>query len=267
VDEGSQRAKHRIALLLEYDGGRFSGSQRQEQVVTVQSVLEEAITSVTGEEQRVAFAGRTDAGVHACGQVAAFDTQSRLASVVLLRALNARLPADVVVLAASEVATDFDPRRQAKRRHYRYLVRNNPVRSALDRGRAWHVSRPLDIETMREAARGLVGRHDFAAFASPLDDADASTVREVCSFDVNACGDRLSLDVSGNAFLPHQVRRMVGALVEAGKGKLTADDYGALLEGRPASAGPTAPAHGLYLMGVDYAETLFGVQVDSENQV
>jgi tRNA pseudouridine38-40 synthase len=178
----------------------------------------------------------------------------------LERALNAWLPNDVVVRAVAEVEADFDPRRDALRRHYRYVIDNRRVRPALDRERAWHVAAPLDAEAMAEAARGLLGCHDFAAFASALERTGASTVRHLHGFDVKGRAGRLVCDVVANAFLPHQVRRMVGAVVEVGKGLMSATDYAALLDGGPSSAGPAAPAHGLYLMRVEYDRELFPVE-------
>jgi tRNA pseudouridine38-40 synthase len=259
------RRDRRVALLIEYDGARFAGSQLQSNAVTVQGVLEDAIVKATGEPSRAAFAGRTDAGVHARGQVVAFSTGSRLDCETLQRALNAWLPDDVAVKAVAEVAPEFDPRRDTRRRWYRYVIDNGDVRPALDRGRAWHVAGTLDVEAMAAAAARLVGRHDFAAFASRLEDASASTVRELYAFKVSKDGDSVQIDVTANAFLPHQVRRMTGALVEVGRGKLSPEALGTLLEGPPASAGPAAPAHGLYLMTVEYETPLF--RLDSNHRV
>jgi tRNA pseudouridine38-40 synthase len=247
----------RFALLMEYDGTRFAGSQLQSNAVTVQGVLEDAIVKATEEASRVAFAGRTDAGVHARGQVAAFDTSSRLDGETLRRALNAWLPEDVAVHDVAEVAAGFDPRRDARRRWYRYVIDNGAVRPALERGRAWRVAGELDVASMASAARRLVGKRDFAAFASRLEDEVASSVRELYGFKVKKEGTSILLDVEANAFLPHQVRRMAGALVEVGRGKLRDEDYARLLDGPPASAGPAAPAHGLYLMRVTYEEPVF----------
>jgi tRNA pseudouridine38-40 synthase len=255
----------RVALLVEYDGGRFAGSQLQSNAVTVQSVLEGAAAKATMEASRIAFAGRTDAGVHARGQVAAFSTGSGLDCETLGRALNAWLPDDVVVREVVEVAADFDPRRDARRRWYRYVIDNGPVRPALERGRAWHVAGTLDAEAMAQAAARLVGKHDFAAFASRLEDASASTVRELYRFDVTRDGTAVYADVEANAFLPHQVRRMVGALVDVGRGKLSVEAYAALLDGAPTSAGPAAPSQGLYLMRVQYETPLF--RLDSRGAV
>ena len=173
----------RFALLLEYDGTRYAGSQLQANAPTVQSVLEEAVQRATGEASRVAFAGRTDAGVHALGQVASFVSATRLDPETLVRALNAHLPADVVVRCAVHVDDAFDPRRQAVRRLYRYVIDNAPTRSALQRERAWHVGAALDVAAMREAAQGVLGVHDFKAFASPLEDRAPDTVRELMAFE------------------------------------------------------------------------------------
>ena len=251
-----QDGVRRVALLLEYDGGAFAGSQLQKNARTVQSVLEEAIGRTTGEPARFAFAGRTDAGVHARGQVGSFVTASALDTETLVRALNARLPEDVSVRDAAEAGLDFDVRRDARRRHYRYVVDNRRTKPALERDRVWQVTAALDVDEMAAAARTLVGRHDFAAFASPLA-GEGSTVRELYGFEVGREADLVTFDVVANAFLPHQVRRMTGAVLEVGKGRRRVEEFESLLGGPPASAGPTAPARGLYLMEVEYAEALF----------
>jgi tRNA pseudouridine38-40 synthase len=219
---------------------------------TVQGVLEAAVEKTTEQAVRVAFAGRTDAGVHARGQVASFACQSGLDIETMQRALNAWLPEDVVVREVAEVDEAFDPRRHAQRRLYRYVIDNGGARPALDRQRAWYVAGELDDRAMQEAAQWTLGTHDFAAFASRLDNPELSTVRDLWRFEVRRSGSRLVLDVEGNAFLPHQVRRMTGALVEVGRGKLGVEEYRRLLDEPPASAGPVAPPQGLYLMRVDY---------------
>jgi tRNA pseudouridine38-40 synthase len=255
ADEVSSR---RFALLLEYDGGRYAGSQLQATLPTVQSVLEDALLKATGGDAiRVAYAGRTDAGVHALGQVGSFVSATRLDAETLTRALNAWLPADVVVRCTAQVGDDFDPRRQAVRRRYRYVIDNGPTRSALQRDRAWHVGQTLDVDAMARAAQGVLGVHDFKAFASPLEDPSASTVRELMAFEVRRDGLTVTCELVANAFLPHQVRRMVGALTEVGRGKLTPAQYAAMLDNAAASAGPTAPPHGLYLVQVEYPEAVF----------
>ena len=264
--ERPQPAGRRIALLLEYDGGRFAGSQLQKAERTVQSVLEDAILKTTGEAARASFAGRTDAGVHARGQVASFVTGSRLDLHVMRRALNAWLPEDVAVKDVAEVDPAFDVRRDAVRRHYRYVLHTGPTRPALERARAWHTG-SLDAAAMAAAAGRLLGEHDFAAFAGPLERPGASSVRCLYEFELRLSCNRVVCEVTGNAFLPHQVRRMVGSLVEVGRGKMTAQEYGAQLTGPPSSAGPAAPAYALYLMGVDYAPPLFEAGLDSDASV
>ena len=241
----------RLALVLEYDGGPpLAGSQIQKNAPSIQGELESALRSLTGERLRVAFAGRTDAGVHALGQVAAFTTASRLKTGVFVRGLNAWLPDAIAVRHAAEVDASFDPRRHASRRLYRYLIDNRPVASPLWRGRAWHVAEPLDIERMQRAARLLAGERDFAAFSRRE---GVSTVRRVYRCTVRARPPLVTVEVEANAFLRQQVRRTVGALAQVGLGKLTAADFRALLRrAEPASAGPVAPPQGLYLVRVSY---------------
>jgi tRNA pseudouridine38-40 synthase len=248
----------RIVLLLEYDGGRFAGSQLQKNAITVQAVLEQAIERATSALSRAAFAGRTDAGTHARGQVASFVTKSRLEPETLVRALNAWLPEDVAVRAATEAPEAFDVRRHALRRQYRYLIRTGEVRPALDRQRAWFVRGALDVEAMNEAASRVLGVRDFAAFAGPMEKADASTIRHLYGLSVCQDGEDVVITAEASSFLPHQVRRFAGALVEVGRGRLSVDGFKKLLQGPPASAGPVAPAHGLCLMRVDYERPLFG---------
>ena len=239
-------APRRVALLLEYEGTLFAGSQLQTNARTVQGELEAAIHKATGEAVRCAFAGRTDAGVHAVGQVAAFDSGSRLDPGTLRNALNHWLPEDVAVHAAADAPLAFDPRRKALRRTYRYVVVKGGGRPVLDRTFVWHVRPPLNAALMHSAAQGLVGEHDFAAFASALEDPAASTVRRLECFLVRRDGRRVTFEVTANAFLPHQVRRMVGVLgkCQAG-GPMPAAGFAALLDGPPSSAGPSAPACGL----------------------
>jgi len=259
--------RRRIALLIEYDGTAYAGSQFQLNAPTVQGVLEAAIERTTGELVRPAFAGRTDAGAHARGQVASFVTESRLEAPVIERALNAWLPRDVAVLEAADAPIELDVRRHARRRHYRYLVENRRQRPALDRGRAWHLAAPLDVDAMSRAARRLLGRHDFAAFGAAPGDERRSTIRDLFCFDVSRDGTLVIFDVVANAFLHHQVRRMVGALARVGQGKLDEEGYAGLLQGPPGSAGPAAPAAGLYLMGVEYEAPLFNAALDSRTAV
>lgn len=255
-EAGARGAGRRIAVLLEYDGTAYRGSQYQENGPSIQSELESALNRLTGERVRAAFAGRTDAGVHALGQVAAFDTTSRLLPAEFVSGLNHFLPRDVAVRDAREAAAEFDPRRDARSRVYRYRIDNRPVRPALDRDRAWHVARPLDAAAMQRAALLLEGTHDFAAFAGPY---EGQTVRTLERCDVAAHCGRVTVEMEAPAFLPHQVRRTVGPLVDVGTGRLPQDALSAWLrEARPSSAGPAAPACGLYLVRIAYDGLAFG---------
>lgn len=240
----------RIALVLEYDGTAYRGSQYQENGPSIQGELESAIERLTGAAVRASFAGRTDAGVHAIGQVAAIDLESRLTAAELVNGINHFLPADIAVRAARDVVAEFDPRRHARSRTYRYRIDNRPVRSPLTRDRAWHVPKPLDVAAMRRAAALLVGARDFAAFAGAYDGSTARTLRRC---DVNRTCGIVAAEMEAEAFLPHQVRRTVGPLVEVGLGRMTEDEVASLLdEARPSSAGPAAPACGLYLVRIAY---------------
>ena len=200
---------------------------------------------------RVSFSGRTDAGVHALGQVASFLTEARHRPEAFLRALNRWLPPDIAIRRVVEAPPDFDPRRQAQSRVYRYLVYNHRTRSPLLARWTWQVPEPLDQGAMTAAAAALVGRHDFAAFAGR---ASGSTARTVRRSEVRRRGPLVCLEMETDAFLPHQARRTVGALVQVGRGRRSAAEFeGLLRRAEPASAGPAAPARGLYLVRVRYA--------------
>ena len=247
----------RLALRLEYDGAAYGGSQRQRTAPTVQAALEGAIERLTGERVRTAFAGRTDAGVHALGQVAAFESSAGHTPEVWQRALNAHLPEDIAVQAVALVPAGFDPRRHALARTYRYRVWNTAARSPLRRRDAWQVREPLDVDRMQAAAAALVGEHDFAAFGgSP--GPGRSTWRRMMRAEVCQQGPLVRLELVGNAFLPHQVRRTAGALVEIGRGRLAVESFSRwLARPEPDAAGPTAPPHGLCLIRVEYPDQVF----------
>ena len=245
----------RIALLLEYDGSRYRGFQWQPDAPTIQSELELAIEKLTGESVRVACAGRTDSGVHARGQVAAFLTSSAFPPDTLRQALNHHLPDDISVHAASEVDLGFDPRRDAISRRYRYLIYNNPTPSPLRRGQTCHVRGKLDVIAMDAAARLLVGVHDFASFARSPEVAGASTVRHITEASVRQEGPLVILELEGNAFLTHQVRRTAGALVEVGRDRMGVEEFRDLIEcPSPGLAGPTLSPEGLCLEEVRYPD-------------
>ncbi len=257
----------RMALLLEYQGTGFGGSQYQKNARTIQDALERALSSLTGGPIRVALAGRTDAGVHAKGQVVAFTSGSRYGPEVFLAALNHHLPDQIAVRAASEVSLAFDPRRQAAGRWYRYTIHNGHQRPALLRGFVWQVAEPLDADAMGQAAASLVGQHDFAAFTQPSVAGRQGTCRRMTRAEIARRGRRILLDVEANAFLPHQVRRTVGALVEVGRGRLSPGEFEKLLrEARPGAASFTAPARGLCLMKVRYEDGLFDDETDENVQ-
>ena len=245
----------RLALVIEYEGTRYHGFQFQPVVPTIQQELERAIALLTGERSRVEGAGRTDAGVHATGQVVAFDTEAVHGPETFVRALNHYLPEDIAVKAAHEVDNGFDPRRMALSRRYVYTLYCRPTPSPLTRRTALHVGVELNVGRMRRAARYYVGAHDLARFSGPLKRAGASTIRVINDARVRRAGDIVRIEVEGNAFLPHQVRRMAGALVDVGRGRLAAVDVRNMMAGEPGHAVARAlPAHGLCLANVTYAD-------------
>lgn len=243
----------RIALLLEYDGTEFAGSQAQPNARTVQDVLEAALLKFTGERDRMAFAGRTDSGVHASGQVAALRTMTQHSLATCRDALNHFLPQDVVVRSVAEVAVTFDPRRHAEARRYRYRIEDGRGRSPLTRRNAWQGEWSLDHAAMAEAMALLPrGERDWAAFSGPVP-AGYSTVRRLFDASVERSGPQaVTVEMESSGFLPHQVRRTVGALQRVGSGRLDPAAFAALVEGPPASAGPAAPPQGLTLVAVRY---------------
>jgi tRNA pseudouridine38-40 synthase len=250
-----QLTMRNIALRIEYDGTDFVGSQWQSNGRSVQGALEEAWTQLTQDRRRVNLAGRTDAGVHARGQVANLHTETTLDLATLKRGLNAILPKDVGVLDVWEVDPDFHARHTAIRRDYRFLIDCGPVASALLRRQAIHNPRPLDVRAIQAALDGLIGTHDFGAFAGGAQ--EGSTVRTcyLASCRVTELWGQplLTIDLAANAFLRHMVRNIVGTLLLVGEGKLDAAGFAAILAGRDRQkAGRTAPAHGLYLMSVSY---------------
>jgi len=243
----------RVALVLEYDGTGYYGSQRQKNVPTIQVELEKAITKVTGEQVITMFAGRTDQGVHAQGQVAVFETKSSLTLENIARALNYYLPKDIAVKGARKVREDFDPRRDALSRKYCYYIWNEPTRSPLRRRDTLLVRRPLEVEIMNEACKVLEGTHDFAPFASALE-GRINTIRTVYRASTYREGSMVSCLVEANAFLPHQMRMMVGSLLKVGLKLSDVAAFRKILEsGKPATAGPSVPPYGLCLLKVNYA--------------
>ena len=243
----------RYRLTLEYDGGDFVGWQRQDNGASVQGAVEEAIANLSSERVTVHGAGRTDAGVHALGQVAHFDLEREFAPDRIRDALNHFLrPAPVAVLEASLVAPDFHARFSATKRHYlfRILVRRPPP--VLERGHVWHVVHQLDAEAMDMAAKALVGKHDFTTFRSAECQAN-SPLKTLDRLDVRRAADEIHIEASARSFLHNQVRSIVGSLKLVGEGKWRPRDLADALAAKDRSrCGPVAPPDGLYLVKVDY---------------
>ena len=243
----------RYKLTIEYDGTPFVGWQVQDNGPSVQGVLAGAVAAFCGEHVRVQGAGRTDAGVHALGQVAHLDLEKTWDADTVRDALNAHLrPHPVVVLAAEPAAEDFDARRSATKRHYLYRIVNRRADLALDAARAWRTPRPLDVAAMQEGARRLLGQHDFTTFRAAECQAK-SPVKTLDRLDVERSGEEVRIHAAARSFLHRQVRSMVGSLVEVGDGRRSADDLARALAARDrAACGEVAPPHGLYLVRVDY---------------
>jgi tRNA pseudouridine38-40 synthase len=245
-----------LRLVLEYDGTGFAGWQRQEQGErTVQGVLAEALRRVCGSEAQVEGAGRTDAGVHARGQVAGVRVETRLAPAELQRALNAVLPADLAVLSADPAPADWHPRRSACRKLYRYAIWNGRVRSPLRERFAHWVPQPLAAAAMAHAAGLLAGTQDFRSFQATGSGVER-TVRTLFRAEVlGEGGGELAIELEGDGFLRHMVRNVAGTLIEVGLGRRPAESMPGLIQARDRGlAGPTAPARGLTLVRVDYRE-------------
>jgi tRNA pseudouridine38-40 synthase len=244
----------RIRLRLEYDGTDFHGWQLQAGERTVQGELEAAFARIVGQPVRVHGAGRTDAGVHARGQVAHADPVAQLEPADLQRALNALLPPDVAVLELEAAAPDFDARGDARWKRYVYRILEGRSPSPLRRRQVWHHRGSLDLDPMLEAAPLLVGTHDFAAFRGhAAGGPEENSVRRLLRLDLRREADELVIAVEGQAFLRHMVRTLVGTLLEVGRGRRSPDEIPGILASRDrARAGPTAPACGLCLDHIEY---------------
>jgi tRNA pseudouridine38-40 synthase len=243
----------KILLIMEYDGRRYHGFQWQNGQPSIQKEIEKAIERLTGERRRVMAASRTDAGVHALGQVVSFRTGSSLPVDTFISGLNHYLPDDIAVKAAYRIDDNFNVRRDALSREYSYYILNSPTRSPVRSAFSHLVANPLDIEAMNRAAQALIGEHDFASFASSNGIEPKSTVRRVLRAEIERDGEMVIFHMAANSFLTHQVRNTVGALIRVGLGKMSASQFRGILEARePALAGPTAPAGGLYLNRVNY---------------
>ncbi|HEY1638216.1 MAG TPA: tRNA pseudouridine(38-40) synthase TruA [Rhizomicrobium sp.] len=243
----------RYRLIIEYDGGPFAGWQRQENGPSVQAALEEAILKLSAERVTVTGAGRTDAGVHAYGQVAHFDLQKEFAPDKVRDALNYHVkPAPISVIDASVAVPDFHARFSATARHYLYRIVCRRAPPALQRERVWHVMRELDAAGMHTAAQFLIGQHDFTTFRSSECQA-RSPLKTLDTLEVRRAGEEIHIEASARSFLHNQVRSMVGSLKLVGAGKWRPPEMQAALQAKDrAACGPVAPPEGLYLVRVDY---------------
>jgi len=242
----------RYRAVVEYDGTDYYGFQRQSTMSTVQGELERAIASISGKKAPVVGAGRTDSGVHALGQVIAFDLDWHHSLSALNRAVNANLPADIAVVTLSKAEDTFHPRYCALRRAYEFRIYNAPVRSPMQARNSWHVNRPLDLKLMNEAAATLVGIKDFATFGQPPK--GPNSIRQVYCAEWRKQDDLLIFYIEANAFLYRMVRSIVGSLKAVGERAWSVDEFVAAFEACERSrAGQTAPPHGLLLLSVIYA--------------
>ena len=254
-------------ITVAYDGTGYVGWQRQENGLSIQAQIEDALRALDGRDVAVAGAGRTDAGVHALGQVAAFTIARELEPVALVRALNGHLPRAIRVIAAEPAPPGFHPRFSAHKKTYRYRLWNDEVMSPFEREYAWHLPGPLDVEAMGAAARLLEERHDFAAFQA-AGGSVATTQREVFESVFRPAHlapripnpELLCYEITGTGFLRHMVRIIVGSLVEIGRGRQPVEWIGGVIAARDRTlAGPTAPPQGLFLAGVEYGGVLAAV--------
>jgi len=253
----------RIRLLIEYDGTNYRGWQSQRGGGTVQDIITEAVSAICGEGARLAAASRTDAGVHALGQVASFTTLSALSADVIRRALNATLPRDIRVLGSEEADPSFHPRYSALSKSYYYVISMGNTHSAFMDRYCWTIPHMLDLDSMREAASVLCGEHDFSSFMGAgcsskhqvraISSVDVDLLREIPFMTAAIKGGFIRIRIEANAFLRHMVRNIVGTLVEAGKGRIAPSTMGGILQSRDRTkAGPTAPAKGLFLEKINY---------------
>jgi len=247
----------KILLIVEYEGTAYHGFQWQAGLPSIQGEVEKAVERLTGERCRVITASRTDAGVHAKGQVVSFRTKSPLPPQTFVNGLNYYLPRDIAVKAAHRVSSSFDVRRDAVSREYSYYILNSSTRSPMREAFSYLVAKALDIEAMNRACQTIIGEHDFASFATCDGARIKNTVRHVFSAEIKRDGELVTFNMVANSFLPHQVRNTVGALIRVGLGKTGVDEFHSIAEAKkPGMAGPTAPASGLCLTRIDYPSPL-----------
>ena len=242
----------RIKLTVAYDGTNYHGWQVQPNGITIEGVLNQALTDLTREPVTVIGASRTDSGVHACGNVAVFDTNTKIPPEKICYAINQRLPEDIVVQHSCEVPPDFHPRRCASKKTYEYKILNRTFPMPLHRLDYYFTYRSLDLENMRQAAAHLVGEHDFQSFCSVHSQAE-TTVRTIYSLTVSREQDLVTIRVTGSGFLYNMVRIIAGTLLQVGIGERKPHEMQAILTAKNrAAAGPTAPAHGLTMIGIEF---------------
>lgn len=241
-----------IKLVIEYDGTAYCGWQVQKNAPSIEGTIEELLGKILKEKVDVIGSGRTDSGVHALGQVASFKTESSMNPNEILQALNSMLPEDIVVLDAEDVDEKFNARTSAKRKHYRYVINNSKLPSALNANREYHYKYYLDVEMMRLAAKDIVGEHDFKAFMSSGSNIE-NTTRTIYDVNINTLNGRIIIDVIGNGFLYNMVRIIVGTLLDIGNGRLDICTINNMIStGDRSLGGKTVPSQGLYLANVEY---------------
>jgi tRNA pseudouridine38-40 synthase len=246
------RISMRIKMVVAYDGTNYKGWQVQPNGITIEEVLNKNLSKLLGEEIVVSGASRTDSGVHSLGNIAVFDTNTRMPADKIAFALNQRLPEDIVVQGSCEVEDGWHPRYQNSRKTYEYRILNRTFRMPTRRLDTYFYHYPLDVEKMKKAAAYLVGEHDFKSFCA-IGAQVKTTVRTIYACDVEKDGDIITIRVTGNGFLYNMVRIIAGTLVQVGGGAVAPDEVGEILAKKDRSAaGPTAPAHGLTMMGIEF---------------